>query len=864
MVPVRAIEPARPPGAAAVPRDEESVVTFDRVWVLLLLWLPAAWAWREWRNASRAAVLLKAAAFLFILLALAQPRVTYFDRKVALAVLVDTSASITPADLRRASGVVAAVERERRGNWAQVLPFAREVRDVQQAEREHGWSLRQTAKEAASGTNLEGALRQGIASLPSGKVPRVALISDGHENLGSVTRAIFQAQQLGIPVDTIPLAGRAKPGLHLESVVLPAQVFTGEKFPIDIALESPKAVRAAVQITAERKDLGVSQVDLAAGLNRFRVFANLSALGAIDFAGVIRAEGLGEARFEQAVTLRRPRVLLVSRDPAAAESHLMRTLEANQFEVERAPAGVPERLDSYQLIIINNWDMEAFPPSRKAAIEEWVKQGGGLLWISGERNQYLEKKRPEDPLERSLPAKLAPPRTPEGTCVVLIVDKSSSMEGKKMELARLAAIGVIDNLRPLDTVGVLIFDNSFQWAVPIRRAEDRSLIKRLVSGITPDGGTQIAPALAEAYRRIVGVQAVYKHVVLLTDGISEEGDSLSLARDAQNNKVTISTVGLGQDVNRAYLEKIASFAQGKSYFLSDPSGLEQILLKDVMEHTGSTAVEKQMKPIVVKQADVLKGVGMEEAPPLLGYVRFTPRETADTVLNADRKDPLLVRWQYGLGRASVFTSDAKNRWANRWLTWQGFDRFWTNVFRDLLPHSQATEATAEYDRARGELVVDYRLARHVEEPASIPDIFALGPGEFRQTVTVTKLAAGTYRARVPIGQRQGLFRVRPLHESRAFPEIGFYREEDELADYGTNDALLRRIAEATGGRYNPPVKTLFDSGGRSIRSSIELWPGLLGLAILFNLAEVFMRKWRGLVEAVREFGRSRRATAGAS
>jgi hypothetical protein len=438
------------------------------------------------------------------------------------------------------------------------------------------------------------------------------------------------------------------------------------------------------------------------------------------------------------------------------------------------------------------------------------------------------------------------------------------MEGKKMELARLAAIGVIDNLRPVDLVGVLIFDNSFQWAVPIRRAENRALIKRLVAGITPDGGTQIAPALAEAYRRVVPVQAVYKHVVLLTDGISEEGDSLSLARDAQNSKVTISTVGLGQDVNRAYLEKIATFAQGKSYFLSDPSGLEQILLRDVMEHTGSTAVEKQMKPIIMKQADVLNGIDMEQAPPLLGYVRFTSRETADTILNADRKDPLLVRWQYGLGRATVFTSDAKNRWANRWLEWAGYDRFWTNVFRDMLPHSAATEATAEYDRAHDELVVDYRLARHVEEPSTVPDLFAFGPGGFQQPVSVTKLATGTFRAKVAVGRRQGLFRVRPLVESRAFPEIGFYRQEDEAVDYGTNELLLRQIADATGGRYNPSVASLFDSGGRSVRSSVQLWPGLLGVAILLNLTEVFLRKWRGLLQAMRGIGSSDRATAAAS
>src|SRR6185369_10519424 len=197
----------------------------------------------------------------------------------------------------------------------------------------------------------------------------------------------------------------------------------------------------------------------------------------------------------------------------------------------RSSNGPLEDLSDIQLIVFDNWNAESLSPHQKASLETFVKQGGGMLWIGGDRNIYVENKGPEDPMERTLPAKLAPPRSPEGTCVVLIVDKSSSMEGRKMELARLASIGVIENLRPTDLVGVLIFDNSFQWAVPIRHAEDRSLIKRLISGITPDGGTQIAPALTEAYRKVIYQNAVYKHIVLLTDGISEEGDSLSLARE---------------------------------------------------------------------------------------------------------------------------------------------------------------------------------------------------------------------------------------------------------------------------------------------------------------------------------------------
>ncbi|MFN7997608.1 MAG: VWA domain-containing protein [Bryobacteraceae bacterium] len=827
-------------------------MSFDHPWLAPFIVVPLLWVLWEWRSsARRLALVLKAAALAAILLAFAQPRMTVYESRVGLAILADTSGSVTQQDLEAASATATTIEKGRGRNWTQVIPFARTPRSAAAQERNaSSWKLAYSGGASARGTNLEAAVREGVATIPAGLIPRALLISDGNENLGAVTRAIWQAQQRGVPIDVIPMTGRPRPRLVLESVSMPAQVFSGERFPLDITLTSPVAGRADVEISAEGRSLGTSRVDLNPGANQFRAHASVNTAGAIELAGTVQGSGLGEAHFVSALTLRRPRVLLVSKDPAEAETHLNRTLSANQFDIDRSTSGLPDKLSDYQLVVFNNWDMENIPEVRKTEIEDYVKQGGGLLWIAGERNVYVEKKQ-EDALERSLPAKLAPPRSPEGTAVVLIIDKSSSMEGKKMELARLAAIGVVENLRPVDQVGVLIFDNSFQWSVPLRHAEDRASIKRLISGITPDGGTQIAPALTEAYRKILPSRAVYKHIVLLTDGISEEGDSMTLAREAVPNHVTISTVGLGQDVNRAFLEKVAQYSQGKSYFLNDPSGLEQIVLRDVKEHTGSTAVEKDIHPVVVNRAEILDGVGIEQAPALRGYVRFTARPTADLVLRADPEDPLLVRWQYGLGRSAVFASDAKNRWAANWVTWPGFDKLWANIFRDLLPHAQASEATAEYDRASNELVVDYRLGRNVPEPAALPDIYAFGPNGFQSPLKVTKMAGSHYRARLAIGDRQGLFRVRPLAESRVFPEVGFYRQEDEMLEYGSNEQLLHQVAAATGGRYNPPLNTVFSASGRSIPATMELWPGLLALAILLNVAELFVRKWRGMMESVR-------------
>lgn len=825
------------------------MMSFERAWVLYLLLAPFAWAVWEWRKQPRKTpLLLKLGVFIAVLLAIAQPVFTYHARKVALAVLVDTSASISDADLTRESTLLKQIDSAQGSNDVEIIPFARAPRPL--TDSEANFKIARTTGAEGRGTNLEAPIRQAMASLPAGMLHRIALITDGNENSGAATRAAWQAAQLGVSIDTIALAGSAQPQLKTEAVGIPGSVFTGEKFPVDLTIYSPRATQATVDLAAEGKQIGSHPVALEQGENRIRIRTSLNAAGAIDISGKIQAQGLGESRFENAVAVRRPRVDWVSDDPPGTEGHILDVLTANKFDFVPSKT-LPADLDGSQLVVFNNVNTDALPGPDKDRLEKFVQGGGGALIIAGERNVYVDHKdQPEDALARTFPAKLVPPRSPQGTCVVLIIDKSSSMEGKKIELARLAAIGVVENLKPDDRVGVLIFDNSFMWDVPIRSADNKNQIKREISGIIPDGGTQIAPALNEAYRKILPVNAAYKHIVLLTDGISEEGDSLTMSKDAANNHVTISTVGLGQDVNRTYLEKIAVTAKGKSYMLNDPAGLEQILLKDVQEHTGTTAVEKPIKAEIKQTSDLLDKVDVQHAPTLSGYIRFETRPTADEILSVDT-DPLLVRWQYGLGRAAVFSSDAKSRWAANWLTWPGFDRLWTNIFRDLLPHGNESEAAARYDGANEELVVDYHLSGHAADVVTPPDLYVIGPGDFKKPLELTRLSPGTYRGRVRIGNIEGLFRVRPLNESRSFPEVGLYRQESELSDYGSNETLLKSIAQSTGGRFNPTPSQLFDNGGKYIDATIRLWPGFLALAVLLNLIELVNRKWRGIVESLR-------------
>ena len=181
-----------------------------------------------------------------------------------------------------------------------------------------------------------------------------------------------------------------------------------------------------------------------------------------------------------------------------------------------------------------------------------------------------------------------------------------------------------------------------------------------------------------------------------------------------------------------------------------------------------------------------------------------------------------------LGRSAVFASDAKSRWAEKWVTWNGFDRFWVNLFRDLLPHAQPGEATTSYDPASGNLVVDYKMAPQAGDPGKRRTSLFSGRTITSSRCRSARSRKGNIAARA-CRLTQGLFRIRPVEDSRFFPETGFYRPEEELTQYGSNEALLKQVSSFTGGRFSPKPAQVFDHrAGRTLRS-MQLWPGLLAL-----------------------------------
>ena len=121
-------------------------------------------------------------------------------------------------------------------------------------------------------------------------------------------------------------------------------------------------------------------------------------------------------------------------------------------------------------------------------------------------------------------------------------------------------------------------------------------------------------------------------------------------------------------------------------------------------------------------------------------------------------------------------------------------------------------------------------------------LYVLGTGDFRQAASLERVADREFEARVAIGNRFGLFRIRPASHLDQFPEMAHYRANDELEHYGSNVSLLERIASQTGGRFDPEPSQVFNAGSRSVPTWMNLWPGLLALAILLNLIELLGRK----------------------
>jgi hypothetical protein len=250
--------------------------------------------------------------------------------------------------------------------------------------------------------------------------------------------------------------------------------------------------------------------------------------------------------------------------------------------------------------------------------------------------------------------------------------------------------------------------------------------------------------------------------------------------------------------------------------------------------------------VVKKSVDAFKGIDFNTAPPLLGYVATKPKETSEVLLESERKDPVLARWQYGLGKTVAFLSDLKDRWAVDWLKWNGYPKFWSQVVRETMRRRDNDEfdfrIVKEGNEARitiDAIQKDGQFRNKLE-----PQVRVIGPNEAVSDVAVNQVGPGEYAAKFPLSQKGSyLFRAVGAESggpSRVLP----YSYPDEYHFYPANTEALRSISNETNGRYQPRAEDIFDPQGENTALPAPLWPYLAVFALLLYIADVLLRRVR--------------------
>ena len=164
----------------------------------------------------------------------------------------------------------------------------------------------------------------------------------------------------------------------------------------------------------------------------------------------------------------------------------------------------------------------------------------------------------------------------------LVIDRSGSMTGQRMEAAKAGASAAVDKLGVNDCVGVIAFDSSPTTIVPLSPLTNPGAVKAAIARIQPQGGTEILTALDAANKALATQTSPGKrHVLLLTDGQSPAAGLQSLAQTMGSQHITITTVGLGTDIDENLLKDISSAASGRYFHVVDLTAVATVFTRDV-------------------------------------------------------------------------------------------------------------------------------------------------------------------------------------------------------------------------------------------------------------------------------------------
>ncbi len=441
---------------------------------------------------------------------------------------------------------------------------------------------------------------------------------------------------------------------------------------------------------------------------------------------------------------------------------------------------------------------------------------------------------------------------------MLVLDKSGSMADTvagvaKVDMVKAAGASPLDKLDDGDSIGVLAFDDTNHWIVPfhvLRGPGDKARIRRQIAGLSADGDTYIYPALRDAEQAVLTVPTVYRHIVLLTDGQGEQDAPFdALARRLRREHITLSTIGVGDDVQKDELARWAKEGGGIFHYASDPRALPRLVINEARYGaTGTAQITGHIKLGVAAASPLLRALSGRVLPPIGAYDTTVPKATAQVSVQSASGDPVLAAWQYGLGRAVAWTSDAGARWAGAWSPAREAP-FWADAarwaLRGLAPGSTAAQLSLRDGTLR--VALSLRTTDGAFDDTARPRVRVVLPDGAVRVVTPGLDAPGAYAAALPATQ-QGVYTANAVSDDRygapaptdttalvaAYPA--------EYAGDGVDTAVLTHLAEASGGRaLTRPADAFRRDGLPETVSWLPLWPALLLLALLLFPLDVALR-----------------------
>jgi uncharacterized membrane protein len=706
-------------------------------------------------------------------------------------------------------------------------------------------------------SDLAGAIRLGTAALPETGQKRLVLVTDGNENVGDAFAATIAARQLGATVDILPLGVERGGDVSIQRLQAPSRLKRGQPFDVKIFSQSDRAREATVRLFRNEQLLGEQRVMLEPGKNLHSFPQTLPESGfysydvQLEVAGDPLPQNNRGAAF--AVVSGDPRVLVISSDLAQDEA-LISALRAARLQV--AAVGLAQfpvtlaEMQSFDVIFISNLNAGDIGTERQKMLESAVRDFGvGLVCVGGDQT-YAAGGYRGTPLESVLPVgmELNSKKVLPSGAVVMIMHGMEFLNGN--QVARDCAQGVLAALGPTDEMGVLLWDGSERWVFGLQKVGNKRDLANQIAGMNQGDLGSFQNVLEMAQGALNKSTAHLKHIIVFSDG-DPHAPTAELMSSIVKDRITVSSILIAGHVGPETMIWLAENGHGRFYNITSPDELPQVFLKETAVILKSAIYEEPFRPQLRASTEPVRGIAATAYPQLLGYVATTPKPRAETPLWTENGDPLLAHWQYGLGRAVAFTSDARGRWGKNWLGWPQFRQFWAQVAQWSLRRTENAQFTSDLSIVGGEGIINLDA---VDEQGNYRNFLNLqaalvGPKGDRQSVRLEQTAPGHYEARFPT-KATGTYMVNVAETGadgvRASQVVGAsVNYSPEFNASGPNRPLLTRLAELGGGRVLQAAnasESPFLHDRVKTRQPRDLWEWLLRWAVLLFVADVAMRR----------------------